>query len=222
MQGTGPAPAKEMPTSLINTDEPTSTPWAGQKHDGPTIEALPPPPTVTPLHALGDTPQPIDCPFCKKRTQTTITKEGTSMQIPTTTTPPVEQEKGADHKPGPPMIQGVTPLHMLGGKPQPIDCPFCMRRTMTIVDTEGTGMQMLAGALCCLLCVCLTCVPCIAGWYEDTHYSCGNCHKRVATRPYDGPIQVFGPHGQMFPMVPSQYEPIAPPVAEQQSPPVYK
>ncbi|KAK2736255.1 hypothetical protein CKAH01_18923 [Colletotrichum kahawae] len=117
---------------------------------------------------------------------------------------------------------GVTPLHMLGDKPQPIDCPFCMRRTMTIVDTEGTGMQMLAGALCCLLCVCLTCVPCIAGWCEDTHYSCGNCHKRVATRPYDGPVQVFGPHGQMFPMVPSQYEPMAPPVAEQQSPPVYK
>ncbi|KAH9227930.1 hypothetical protein K456DRAFT_1765521 [Colletotrichum gloeosporioides 23] len=140
----------------------------------------------------------------------------------TTTTPPVEQQKGADQKPAPPTIQGVTPLHMLGDKPQPIDCPFCMRRTMTIVDTEGTSMQMLAGALCCLLCVCLTCVPCIAGWCEDTHYSCGNCHKRVATRPYDGPIQVFGPHGQMFPMVPSQYEPMAPPVAEQQSPPVYK
>ncbi|KAF4827284.1 hypothetical protein CGCTS75_v008367 [Colletotrichum tropicale] len=141
---------------------------------------------------------------------------------PTTTTPPVEQGKGTDQKPVPPMIQGVTPLHMLGDKPQPIDCPFCMRRTMTILDTEGTGMQMLAGALCCLLCVCLTCVPCIAGWCEDTHYSCGNCHKRVATRPYDGPIQVFGPNGQMFPMVPSQYEPMAPPVAEQQSPPVYK
>ncbi|KAH0419735.1 hypothetical protein CcaCcLH18_14307 [Colletotrichum camelliae] len=154
MQGTGPAPAKEMPTSLINTDEPTSTPWASQKHDGPTIEALPPPPTVTPLHALGDTPQPIDCPFCKKRTQTTITKEGTSM-------------------------------------------------------------QMVAGILCCLLCVCLTCVPCIAGWCEDVHYACSSCHKRVATRPYNGTIQTFGP--QSYAPIPSQYASTAPPVAEKQA-----
>ncbi|GJC77581.1 hypothetical protein ColLi_00419 [Colletotrichum liriopes] len=87
------------------------------------------------------------------------------------------------------------------------------------MSKEGTGMQVmvssrLAGALCCLLCVCLTCVPCLAGWCEDTHYSCSNCHKKVATRPYDGPIEVFGPqpHG----VVPSQYQPVAPPVAEKQ------
>ncbi|KZL80456.1 litaf-like zinc ribbon domain protein, partial [Colletotrichum incanum] len=108
----------------------------------------------------------------------------------------------------------VTPLHMLGDAPAFIDCPFCQKRAMANTSKEGTGMQVLAGALCCLLCVCLTCVPCLAGWCEDTHYSCSNCHKKVATRPYDGPIEVFGP--QPHAVVPSRYQPVASPVAEKQ------
>ncbi|KAF9872759.1 hypothetical protein CkaCkLH20_09622 [Colletotrichum karsti] len=124
---------------------------------------------------------------------------------PTTATSHPVNEKGGDpNMMAPPMIQGVTPLHMLGDSPQWIDCPFCMKRTLTTINTEGTGMQM------------------VAGWCEDTHFSCSNCHKRVATRPYDGPIQVYGPQGPMYPVVPSQYEPTAPPVPEQQSPPMYK
>ncbi|KAJ4147027.1 hypothetical protein LMH87_001580 [Akanthomyces muscarius] len=39
------------------------------------------PTTVTPLNQLGDTPQWIDCPFCHKRTKTTVRKEGGSMQM---------------------------------------------------------------------------------------------------------------------------------------------
>ncbi|KAL0939645.1 uncharacterized protein CTRU02_206255 [Colletotrichum truncatum] len=136
---------------------------------------------------------------------------------------PPTNEKGNQSAALPPvMIQGVTPLHMLSDSPQWIDCPFCQSRTTTVVDTEGTSMQILAGALCCLVCVCLTCVPCLAGWCEDTHFSCSNCRQRVATRPHDGPIQVFGPQGPIYPMVPSQYEPVAPPVAQNQGLPVYK
>jgi len=38
-------------------------------------------PGVVPLNQLGDTPQWIDCPFCQKRTQTRLDKEGTPMQM---------------------------------------------------------------------------------------------------------------------------------------------
>ncbi|TQV90789.1 LPS-induced tumor necrosis factor alpha factor [Cordyceps javanica] len=37
--------------------------------------------TVTPLNQLGDMSQWIDCPFCHKRTKTTVRKEGGSMQF---------------------------------------------------------------------------------------------------------------------------------------------
>lgn len=36
----------------------------------------------------------------------------------------------------------VVPLNMLGDMPQPIDCPFCHRRTMTEIRREGSSMQM--------------------------------------------------------------------------------
>ncbi|KAK1505126.1 hypothetical protein CABS01_08904 [Colletotrichum abscissum] len=156
VQGSGPAPAREMPANLVQLEQP-ATPMPAQQKGGPTITPLANPATVTPLHMLGDEPQWIDCPFCKQRTQTVIAK-------------------------------------------------------------EGTAMQMVAGALCCLLCICLTCVPCIAGWCEDMHYTCSNCKNKVATRPYDGTIQVFSPQPGGG-LVPSQYAPVAPPVAEKQQTP---
>ncbi len=36
---------------------------------------------VTPLNQLGDRPQWIDCPFCKRRTLTRLDKDGTPMQM---------------------------------------------------------------------------------------------------------------------------------------------
>ncbi|KAF6798773.1 hypothetical protein CSOJ01_12662 [Colletotrichum sojae] len=131
-----------------------------------------------------------------------------------TSPPPTYQKAGPTITPLP-AADAVTPLQMLGDKPQLIDCPFCQKRTMTDISKEGTSMQMVVGALCCLFCICLTCVPCIAGWFEDIHYSCGHCHQRVATRPYNGTIQVFGPHATG--PVASQYEPAPPPVAEKQN-----
>ncbi|AEO63758.1 765d9350-c5c3-45d8-8a6d-b886477d322e [Thermothielavioides terrestris] len=89
--------------------------------------------------------------------------------------------------------QVATPLDQLGDSPQWIDCPFCHRRTLTRVSKEGTSMQILAGILCCLFCVCLACVPCLAGWFEETIYVCTQCNKKVATRPVSGPIIVHGP-----------------------------
>ncbi|KAI1407948.1 hypothetical protein F5Y13DRAFT_115371 [Hypoxylon sp. FL1857] len=47
----------------------------------PPIIVEPDAPHVTPLHQLNEFPTWIDCPYCKKRTMTKITKEDTSMQM---------------------------------------------------------------------------------------------------------------------------------------------
>jgi hypothetical protein len=39
-------------------------------------------------------------------------------------------------------VQLVTPLEQLGDSPAWIDCPWCHRRTKTVVRTEGTTKQM--------------------------------------------------------------------------------
>ncbi len=36
----------------------------------------------------------------------------------------------------------MVPLNMLSDRPEPIDCPYCHRRTMTEVRKEGSSMQM--------------------------------------------------------------------------------
>lgn len=90
-------------------------------------------------------------------------------------------------------VPGVIPINQLGDRPQWIDCPFCNQRTMTRVTTEGTSMQIVAGVLCCLLCVCLACVPCMAHWFEETYYFCSKCHNKVATRLESGTIIVHAP-----------------------------
>jgi hypothetical protein len=54
---------------------------AGQPPQGANMHAAPAPTTVIPLNMLGDQPQWIDCPFCHKRTTTTVRREGTSMQM---------------------------------------------------------------------------------------------------------------------------------------------
>ncbi|KAI9690618.1 MAG: hypothetical protein M1820_009975 [Bogoriella megaspora] len=89
----------------------------------------------------------------------------------------------------------VTPLHLLGDHASPIDCPFCNRRTMTnVIKTESIA-TVLTGALCCLLCICLTPIPCMLGWFEDVDHYCTGCGQKVTTRPYDGPVVVLQPTG---------------------------
>ncbi|KAI1398156.1 hypothetical protein F4819DRAFT_469386 [Hypoxylon fuscum] len=95
--------------------------------------------------------------------------------------PQIVQEQGP---------QLVTPLHMLTEHPTWIDCPACKRRTLTRTDREGSGMQVIAGFLLCLVCVCLACLPCIGHWCENIHIYCSSCNARVATIPHDGPIQL--------------------------------
>ncbi|KAK0617712.1 hypothetical protein B0T14DRAFT_525723 [Immersiella caudata] len=118
------------------------------------------------------------------------------------------------HAPG--GVPLVTPLEMLQGEaPQYIDCPWCYQRAPATAQRHGTSMQFLTGVLCCLICVCLACVPCIAGWFEETEYRCSSCKRMVAKRGDDGAIQLFVPPV----LVPSNL-PVAPqpvhPAPEQQ------
>ena len=38
--------------------------------------------------------------------------------------------------------QKVTPLHLLGDRPEWIDCQMCHQRARTRVQTTGEGMQL--------------------------------------------------------------------------------
>ncbi|KAK4187728.1 hypothetical protein QBC35DRAFT_221251 [Podospora australis] len=97
--------------------------------------------------------------------------------------------------PYPPGTVLVTPITQMGEQTQLIDCPFCLKRTKIRVHKEGTAMQVVTGVLCCLLCVCLACVPCLAHWFENTEYYCATCNKKLAEETDDGHYSVFGPGG---------------------------
>ena len=62
-------------------------------------------------------------------------------------------------------------------------------------------LPRVAGVACCLLCVCLACVPCLAHWFEETNYFCSQCNKKVAKRSDSGVMVVYGPEA----VVPSKY-----------------
>lgn len=94
-----------------------------------------------------------------------------------------------------PAPQMATPLTSLTATPTTIDCPFCHQRAQTNVTTDGTSMQHMAAALCCLVCVCGVCLPYMCHWFEDTHIFCSRCKARVATIPHEGHIQVYQPNG---------------------------
>ncbi|OTA82864.1 hypothetical protein M434DRAFT_400883 [Hypoxylon sp. CO27-5] len=84
----------------------------------------------------------------------------------------------------------VTPLHQVNENPTWINCPNCQRRTKTKITKEDTSMQMVAGILLCLFCICLACAPCLCGWCQNTHIHCSSCGTRIATIPHDGPMQL--------------------------------
>lgn len=109
-------------------------------------------------------------------------------------TPPAKNP----HMEMPPIVsepepQMVTPLSRLTATPTFIDCPFCLQRAQTNVSTEGTSMQTMAAALCCLFCICAVCLPYVCHWFEDTHIYCSRCKARVATIPHDGHIHIYQP-----------------------------
>ncbi|KAI3336677.1 hypothetical protein HD806DRAFT_14223 [Xylariaceae sp. AK1471] len=134
---------------------------------------------------------------------------------PTSMPPSMIQEETINHSNTPVadnvpqvVIEGnprmVTPLHKLTSEPAWIDCPLCNRTTKTRITKEGSSEQTLAAALCCIFCICLTCLPCVAGWCENIHIWCTGCGRKVAMIPHDGPIKVLAVTQEQG-LVPSKY-----------------
>ncbi|KAH8599427.1 hypothetical protein B0O99DRAFT_591276 [Bisporella sp. PMI_857] len=90
--------------------------------------------------------------------------------------------------------QMVTPLHLVSIQPTWIDCPYCRKRTMTRTEEHGEGMQIVVGAVLCLICICLAVVPCVAHWFEETEVYCSDkeCNKIIGVIPHGGQIQLRG------------------------------
>ncbi|KAI1759689.1 hypothetical protein GGR53DRAFT_512858 [Hypoxylon sp. FL1150] len=137
--------------------------------------------------STGDEKQPQISGFTQEENSQTQKLNPPTMNPPNSSTP--NNDKGPQISVGQnaPM---VTPLHMLTENPTMIDCPFCRQRAMTRVTKEGTSTQTLAGVVLCLFCVCLACLPCVAGWCENVNIFCSSCSNRVATIPHDGPLML--------------------------------
>ncbi|RSL41959.1 hypothetical protein CEP53_012445 [Fusarium sp. AF-6] len=127
------------------------------------------------------------------------------VHLPDKAAPGPENELKINDVPAPQM---VTPLARLGDRPEFIDCPFCKRRAETTISKEGSDTQCLLSVLCCLVCICFTCLPQLAGWAEDIHHSCSNCKRRVATKRHSGTVQVYASDPAV--QVPSNYAPVQP------------
>ncbi|KAJ0104144.1 hypothetical protein J7T55_000495 [Diaporthe amygdali] len=149
-----------------------------------------------------DLPQNLPVEHETRRAQDQVLPAGL-IQVEEQTPPPVPEKVVTPpaknpHMEMPPIYaepepQMVTPLSRLTATPTYIDCPFCMQRAQTNVSKEGTSMQTMAAALCCLFCVCAVCVPYMCHWFEDTHIYCSRCKARVATIPHDGHINIYRP-----------------------------
>ena len=55
----------------------------------------------------------------------------------------IEYASGLEVIPAPPRSNTVTPLHLLGDQPEAIDCPFCLRRSETIVKKKPSSTPLL-------------------------------------------------------------------------------
>ena len=67
---------------------------------------------------------------------------------------------------------------------------------MTIITGIGIGC----------LCICLACLPCMMGWFQDVDHFCTNCNQRVAMVADGRPAQAIYPQEN----VPQQYKMGAP------------
>ncbi|KAI1029510.1 hypothetical protein LB504_010628 [Fusarium proliferatum] len=107
----------------------------------------------------------------------------------------IEYASGLEVIPAPPRSNTVTPLHLLGDQPEAIDCPFCLRRSETIVkkkpssttqyvkdvtltEPELTNDSLQAVALL-MTTVCGAVAPYMAKWSFDIEHICDNCKNRV-------------------------------------------
>ena len=110
------------------------------EHQEPKVQAAalpqeiePAPPAYTPQLAPKSEPQEALNPAASPGPATTLPADLSSTPQKALPLSPAVPEQPA---------LGVTPLNRLGDGPQWIDCPFCKRRTMTRLNSEGTAMQV--------------------------------------------------------------------------------
>jgi hypothetical protein len=115
------------------------------------------PAAAVPVPQAAETVTAVSPPaYSKQPTPTSadaIQQEVNPAPVPAKNLPsdPAQPQKELPMAPNGPQQQaalGVTPLSQLGDHTQWIDCPFCHRRTMTRLRTEGSPMQMYGDILC--------------------------------------------------------------------------
>ena len=118
---------------------------------------------VTPLHLLSERPEYVDCQFCKKRTRTRVETKGTALQV------------------------YVLVFYSLTSTSS--GYPLSWSPLLTC-DDPGFSVT---GAVLCFICICLTPLPCILHWFEQTNWYCEQCGKQIATRTPNSQIYVIPP-----------------------------
>ncbi|KAK8128613.1 hypothetical protein PG984_009721 [Apiospora sp. TS-2023a] len=118
----------------------------------------------------------------------------------------------------------AVPLQCLIDLPAIVDCPFCHHRVLTHTVENDSSMTLITGLALGFACICLACLPCIGGWFQDVDHYCPVCKQRVAYVPYGKPAQIFfpaaGPMPQQYVMGPyPQYGPPPQAGAPPQGPP---
>ncbi|KAF5979578.1 hypothetical protein FBULB1_5653 [Fusarium bulbicola] len=99
--------------------------------------------------------------------------------ISTTPQTDIEYASGLEVIPAPPGSKTVTPLHLLGDQPEAIDCPFCLRRSETIVKKKPSSTTHLQAVALLMTTVCGAVAPYMAKWSFDIEHICDNCRNRV-------------------------------------------
>lgn len=101
-----------------------------------------------------------------------------------------------------PSGERVTPLGSLSGTPARVDCPVCQTPTTTRTSKEVGERAYIWGAVLCVLTGCLCWIPCCMDDCKDTHHTCTNCGRPLATVAANGGVKI-SPNAAT---VPSQYE----------------
>jgi len=67
----------------------------------------------------------------------------------------------------------------LGHRPVNMVCPHCQAQIRTSTDSEPSATAWVLGAILCLLCWPLSCVPCCIDSLQDVTHKCPNCRRVI-------------------------------------------
>ncbi|KAH6889658.1 hypothetical protein B0T10DRAFT_486534 [Thelonectria olida] len=78
----------------------------------------------------------------------------------------------------------VTPLHLLGDQSDTVDCPFCQRRTLTLVKYGASWLTHFFAVCLFFLTFCGVLAPYLLHWNSNISHWCQNCNRKVAYRNF--------------------------------------